>query len=302
MTTLAQGFDWTGQRTPLRKTAIFGIALVCALGLALNIWFAVLNREGLGVDFNQFYAAGRLAGTGHLYDWDALRKMESENGREVTTGRLPVVLYGYKVFGSVPYRVARAVYMTCSIAALGFFVASWPGTRRLITIVALAWSMPVSLLILQGQDVPFWLLFFSAGLLLLHRNKTWTAGLVFALCLCKYHLALGIPVMLVAQKRWRTLLAASIAVLMLIACCFWIEGLSWPAQYPNMLHMSIFSPAPERMPNLHGIASWLPAAAPLEIGGAVTIVWLLWTACARTSDPGMAGAAASACGLLLGAP
>jgi hypothetical protein len=267
--------------------------------LAFNIWLAVQNRTGWGVDFNQFYAASRLAGTGHLYDWDALRKIERENGLEVPTGRLPVVLYGYKTLGSFPYAVARYIWMAVSIAALIVF-AAWPGARRLLMTGAMAWSMPLALVLLFGQDVPFWLMFFTGGLLLIERKKPLSAGVLFSLCICKFHLALGIPVMLAAQKRWRTLIAGSVAVLALIAACFLIEGPEWPLQYARMSQMPAFSPAPERMPNLYGIASWLPWTTATEIVCAVAIVLLLWTVCRGSNDLGMPGAAAAACGLLLG--
>jgi hypothetical protein len=267
--------------------------------LAFNIWIAVQNRTGWGVDFNQFYSASRLAGTGHLYDWDALRKMERENGLEVPTARLPVVVYGFKILSSLPFAVARSIWMAASIASLIVF-AAWPGARRLLMFGALAWSMPVALVVLFGQDVPFWLMFFTGGLLLIERKRPWSAGVVFSLCICKYHLALGIPVMLAAQKRWRTLIAGAIAVLASIAACFLIEGPEWPRQYAKMLQMPTLSPAPERMPSLYGIASWLPWTAVTEIVCAIAIVLLLWMACRGNTDLGMAGAAAAACGLLLG--
>jgi hypothetical protein len=268
--------------------------------LAFNIWFAVLNRTGRGVDFNQFYAASRLAGTGHLYDWDALRKIEAKNGFEVPTGRLPVVLYGYKILGSLPYAVARSIWMAGSFAALMVVAAAWPGARRVVMLVALAWSMPATLGLLFGQDVPFWLMFFTAGLVLMERKRPWSAGLAFSLCLSKFHLALGIPVMLAAQKRWRTLIAGAIAVAALMASCFLIEGPGWPLQYAKMSQMAGFSPAPQRMPTLYGIAIWLPWPAAAEIAGAVAMVLLLWAACRGGADVGMSGAAAAACGLLLG--
>src|ERR1022692_2962205 len=63
--------------------------------------------------------------------------------------------------------------------------------------------------------------------------------------------------------------------------------------------MPAFSPAPERMPNLHGIAYWLPWATATQIALAIGIVWLLWAACRNGTDLGTAGAAAAACGLLL---
>ena len=254
----------------------------------------------MGVDFNQFYAASRLVGTGHLYDWDALRRVEIENGFDVPTGRLPVVLYGHKILGSLPYAAARSIWMAGSIAALMVFATAWPGTQRLLMMVALVWSMPMTLVILYGQDVPFWLMFFSGGLMLIEGKRPWIAGVVFSLCICKFHLALGLPVMLAAQKRWRTLTAGAIAVVAWVASCFLIEGSEWPLQYEKISQMPAFSPAPERMPNLYGIASWLPWTAATEIVGAVAITLLLWAACRSSTDVGTAGAAAAACGLLLG--
>ena len=283
-----------------RTPAAFTVVVVCTLGLAFNIWFAVLNKAGFGVDFNQFYAASRLAGTGHLYDWDALRKIEIENGIEVPTGRLPVVLFGYKLLGSLPYIVARSIWLAGSIAALVAVAALWRGTQWPLMIVAMACSMPITLVLLYGQDVPFWLMFFTVGLLLMEKKRPWSAGLVFSLCICKFHLALGIPIMLAAQKRWRALIAGALGALALIALCFLIEGREWPLQYLKMSLMPEFSPAPERMPNLHGIASRLRWAAGAEIVGAVAIVLLLWSACRASTNVWMSGAATAACGLLLG--
>jgi hypothetical protein len=145
-----------------RELPAFALAFVGVVGLAFNIWFAELNRAGWGLDFNQFYSAGRLAGTGHIYDWDALRKLESENGIPMPTGRLPVVLFGHKILSNLPYAEAQYVWLAASIAALLVFAMAWPGTQRLLMMVALAWSMPLTLVLLYGQDVPFWLTFFAA--------------------------------------------------------------------------------------------------------------------------------------------
>jgi hypothetical protein len=276
------------------------VAVLGILGLVFNTWFAVLNRAGWGLDFSQFYGASHLAGTGHLYDWDALRTVEGETGFKMPTGRLPVVLYGHKILGNLPYAEAQHVWLAGSIAALIVFAMVWPGTQRLLMMVALAWSMPLTLVLLYGQDVPFWLLFFAAGLLSMERKRPWIAGIAFSLCICKFHLALGIPVMLAAQKRWKTLIAGAIAFSVLIAACFVIEGPAWLLQYWKMSQLPEFSPAAARMPNLHGLASWLPWAAATEMIGAIAVVLLLWAACRAGTDLGTAGAAAAASGLLLG--
>jgi hypothetical protein len=274
-------------------------ALVFFLGLAFDIRVAVLNSSGWGVDFNQFYSAGKLTGTGHLYDWEALRKIEAEHGPGVPTGRLPVVLYGHKLLGILPYRVAQTAWMGLSITALVVFAFTWPGAWPPLMALALAWSMPVTMLILFGQDTAFWLMFFAAGLALIERKKPRAAGVAFSLCICKFHLALGIPILLVAQKRWKTLIAGSISLLVLLASCFLVEGTRWPLEYLKMSQMTEFSPAPDVMPTLSAIASHLPWPAAIEILCAIAVVLFLVVVCRRTADIGVAGAAAAACGLLV---
>src|ERR1035438_1692475 len=135
--------------------AILAIGLVCGLGLAFNLWVAVNNSDG-GVDFNQFYAVGHLAGTGQLYNWDTRRHLEEEHGRVTPTGRLPVVAYGLKLISWLPFPTARAVWLIASIVALAVFALAWPGANRTLMAAGLAWSMPVALLLVLGQDTPFW--------------------------------------------------------------------------------------------------------------------------------------------------
>src|SRR3954464_5357539 len=119
---------------------------------------------------------------------------------------------GTGFWADCPFRVAQSIWMALNIAALVVFALIWPGAGRPLMVTALAWSMPATLIILFGQDTPFWLMFFAAGLRLLERRKPWIAGIAFSLCICKFHLALGIPVMLAAQKGWRTLIAGAISV------------------------------------------------------------------------------------------
>jgi hypothetical protein len=273
-------------------------ALACASGLALYIWIAA-NGTGFGVDFNQFYSASRLAGTGRLYDWDALRKIEAEHGPPVHTGRLPVVAFGVKLVGWMPYHTAHAVWVAGSIVALLVFNLVWPGLNRPLTAIAVCWSAPAAALLGLGQDTPFWLMFAAIGLLCLSRGRPCLAGAVFALCICKYHLAIGIPILLVAQKRWNALLAGAAAVAFLLGASFWIEGPTWPRSYLAQFADPLFSPAPQRMANLLGIAWWLPWPGAVEIVLAIAVACLLWIFLRRTTDLGLAGAGAAAAGLLL---
>jgi hypothetical protein len=165
--------------------------------------------------------------------------------------------------------------------------------------VALCWSAPTALLLLVGQDTPFWMLFAAVALLLLSRGSPRLAGVVLALCIAKYHLAVCFPILLVAQKRWSTLAYAAAAGAVLVAAGFAIEGPAWPLRYMATLTDPHFSPAAARMANLRGIAWWLPWPGAVEIVLAVAVVCLLWAYFRRTPHLGLAGAAASAGGLLL---
>jgi hypothetical protein len=275
------------------------LIIVAALGAALNLLVAVKNSTGWGEDFNQFYSASRLAGTGQVYNWEALRKLEDQNGQEVPTGRLPVVLFGAKLIGWLPYPLARIVWLIASVLALGIFAVVWPGVDGSWMAVALAWSMPVGLCLVLGQDTPFWLMLTALGLFLLQRGRPQLAGLVFSLCICKFHLALGIPILLAAQRRWSALLSACASGAALLAACFLIEGPAWPLRYLEASRQTSFSPAVYRMPNLNGIAYWFPWPTAVEIVLTIAVICLLWTVCRRTADLGLAGAAAAGAGLIL---
>ena len=54
------------------------------------------------------------------------------------------------------------------------------------------------------------------------------------------------------------------------------------------------------MPNLRGIACRLPGSTAIEVVAAAALILLLWRLCRHTGELGVAGAAAAACGLLLG--
>lgn len=270
------------------------------LGLALNFSMAVLNSGSWGLDYNQFYAASRLAGTGHVYDWPALRRIELEHGLEMPMARLPVVVYGHKLLGALPYPVARGLWLVIGSLALVVFGGLWPGVPRGSMAVAVAWSMPAAMSLVFGQDITLFLMFFALGLALMERDRSYLAGVAFSLCLCKYHLALGIPVLLLARKSWKTLISAAVSVAVWIACCFIIEGPDWLDQYAKILRMPLFSPAPERMPTVHGVLSWLHLKPIAEAPFLIIVAVLLWFACRGNQRLTVAGSAAMACGLVMG--
>jgi hypothetical protein len=44
--------------------------------LVLNCLITLANSSARDVDFNQYYSAGKLVGSGRLYDWSSIRALE----------------------------------------------------------------------------------------------------------------------------------------------------------------------------------------------------------------------------------
>ena len=284
---------------PHLRNVRLSYALVILMGLLLGWKVAYSNQAAWGIDFNQFYAASHLAGTGELYNWDALQREEHKNGLPVRTARLPVVAYGVKAISWLPYRQAQWLWLIASVLSLAAMALLWPRGNGPILFAVLSWSMPVVLLLLLGQDTPFWLLFFAFGFALLQRGRTTLAGVVLALCLCKFHLAAGIPLVLAAKQCWRTLISGGITCAFLLSTGFLIEGSTWPARYMAVFRESAFSPAEERMPNLRGLAHWLPQPVLVQLLLALALAALLVLVARKLDNIGFIAALAAACGLLL---
>jgi hypothetical protein len=178
------------------------LALICLAlaGIAFNGWLAVSNSSTWNVDFNQFYVAGKLAGTGHLYDWTAIKSLEPEQNRKaIPFIRIPAFALAFKPLSSMPYSLARALWLCAGIAALAGFAVLWPFSRRRWACVAICWSAPAAMCLAFGQDTVLFLLFAALGLRLLLRGRDFWAGVAFSMCAAKPHLALLLPVVLAAK-------------------------------------------------------------------------------------------------------
>ena len=209
-----------------RNLLLIGCGLA---GLAVNGWLAVANRSSWDVDFNQYYSAGKLVGSGHLYDWDAIRSLELErNTTAVPFSRIPANALALKPLSALPYPVARVVWLCIGIASLAGFLFLWPFVSRAWALVALCWSAPVAMCLAFGQDSIVFLFFAALGFRLLMRERDFPAGLAFSACIAKPHLALLIPVILVARRRWKVLLGGVAGGVVSVLVSFAAEGRDWP--------------------------------------------------------------------------
>jgi len=258
--------------------------------------FSLFER---GSDFNQFYSASKLAGTGHLYDWDRLQELELRNGAHpIPFGRLPVYAVLMKPFTLLPYNNARAAWLLVNLAALAGFAALWPVRRRRDAVMMLCWSCPAAILLSTGQDTGLFLFFVAVGLRLLQSNRNFAAGLVFSLCAAKFHLALGIPVFLLARRQWGALAGGLAGGAIQLAISFAAEGREWPARLMRLSSLSDFSPSPSHMPNLLGLTHALPLGFAVEAVLGILALAAVWSISRRS--PLIIGAtAAVAAGLLV---
>src|SRR5690349_15347952 len=126
-----------------RRNTVFA-SFACA-GIVAMTLMAVANRSSWSVDFTQFYTAGSLVGTGHLFDWPTIQALELRRGSTaVPFIRLPVFAFAFKPLSALPYPVARVLFLFIEIGALAGFVALWPFPRRNRAWLAVCWSVPAA--------------------------------------------------------------------------------------------------------------------------------------------------------------
>lgn len=275
------------------------LAYLALAGIVLNGLMALANSKYWDVDFNQFYAAGKLAGSGHLYDWDSIRSLELEHSvRAVPFGRIPAFAFAFKPLSAIPYPFARIVWLAAGLGALAGFVALWPASSRAWAAVAVCWSAPAAMCLALGQDSVWFLFFVALGLRLLLRGREFWAGVVLSLCIAKPHLALVLPVFLVAHGKWRSILGGLTGGITGLALSFAVEGREWPSRLLSLTQLPDFDPAPDRMPNLRGLLTFLGVGLALELALALAVIVAVWFLCRRLPLEA-AAAVALAAGLLV---
>ncbi|MGA2592861.1 MAG: glycosyltransferase family 87 protein [Bryobacteraceae bacterium] len=269
------------RRTRQDNGALWRVTCLIGACVCLSIGFSLFER---GSDFNEFYSASKLAGTGHMYDWERIQELEIRNGEHpIPFGRLPVYGVLLKPLTILPYSYARGIWLVVNLAALIGFAMLWPVRRRRDAIMMLCWSCPAAILLSTGQDTGLFLFLVTVGLRLLRSQRDFAAGLVFSLCAAKFHLALGIPVFLLARRRWGAVAGGVAGGLVQLAISFAAEGREWPARLLQLSSISDFSPSPAKMPNLLGLTHGLPYGRGIEAVLALLALAAVWVISRRSA-------------------
>ncbi|MCX6626781.1 MAG: glycosyltransferase family 87 protein [Candidatus Solibacter sp.] len=285
----------------------FVVPSACAVGALLNIWLAcTVFLPGAWQGRNDFlglYAGARLVGGPDLYDHDAVRNVHLQSIGE--TGEIPFVRPPcYALFlrplGLLPYRTAYAVWATLLAAALAGFTALWPGASSSARWLICCWSLPAFVSLFNGQDVLLLLLWTALAACLVRAGKPAAAGMVLTLCASKFHLVALVPIVILAQRRWRMAGGVAVGGCVLLALSFAAAGRSWPLRYYAVLTDGRINPSVDHMPNLHSLLGVGRFGLPLQIAAGLVLAVGLFLVARSTSDFAGPLALALVAGVLVG--
>lgn len=271
---------------PDRFRAYALAAILAAFAWRARDIFAVLKQQPPGVDYSALWAGARtLADPGRLYDFAYVTALQ---GWPLGPTELrpfvypPSSLLVFAPLSAAPYWVSYALFTAASFALF-----AWAG-RRLgapwwIVVFPVVWLVAVC-----GQTT-FLIGGLTAAALTLPRRPIVAGLLLGAAAAIKPQLLVFIPLALVAEGRWRTLIAAGLAgaAAGLLSIALWGPGLwfEWLAALPRFQQVVMDSPgllkhaitpyaSLERL-GLPGALAW--ALAPFAL-------WLVWRTFRDTED------------------
>jgi Glycosyltransferase family 87 len=291
---LARGVDGLLTRPVLLAGAVLAVSLG-VIALVLNVVLGHYPQTWVGTaiapDYLAHWTGGRLlleGRTGVLYDRDAQHGLQ----RALTGGQSgvawfvgpPLSALAYAPLALLPYVASAAVWTVVSVVLL---VASMlllrPMLARLggrdypLVVLAVAATQPVLDLVGIGQDSALSLLLWVSGIRLLRAGRDGWAGAVLALGLVKPQLFALVPLVLLAQRRWRALAAWSAAASALLVASSLLVGPSvlpdWLGTLGSAQYQDLVQSTQAWM--MQGVPSLLLAVTPLSVSGVAQVVGYL---------------------------
>ncbi len=267
--------------TALNRTAAILIALagLVFLGFRFRSNFSDAGR-GMN-DFMNVYTGARLVGTpdqfySRKYAEDELTVTGWVLPAQLRYLRWPVFAFVSRPLTALSYAAAYHVWQALLLAALLGFWWLWPEPGRDALLVAACWSIPLVTSILNGKDVIF-LMLFLAGLWRFHESRPWLAGLCLALCALKFNLFFLMPVVLIAQRKWRVAAWAAAGVLALLGISTAVSTDRWIPRFIDFALNDVAAKQPYTMSSFVALFAGLPHAGTWELaGGAVIAAMVAW--------------------------
>ncbi len=265
-------------------------AILSLIGLTFMVMIALGSRDLVFTgknDFAPLYNATQLLGTPYLYsaehNLELLRKHVGGINLSLRYTRLPYHAALFWPLGQLPYQQAYIIWVLIGFGAIVAFALLWRVPTAGDAIAFTALSLPAFQSLMNGQDTPLLLLWIALAVYWERKDKPFAAGCILSLCAAKYHLFTLLPLLFLAQRRWRMATGFATGATCLVVLSFAVAGLHWPAEYYRTLTDSDVHPDVTSMPNLHGLLFGLPASWALQIIGVVAVAVSGWQVMKRTS-------------------
>ena len=248
-----------------RRPPLETLLLVAVLVSAWVFLGSMVRPAALSHDFLSLYAGASLARDGqfgqlHSVDVQLARERAIVPETKVLVPFIRPAFYA-ALLAPLSFFDYRAAFLLWTVLQWFILGACWWWGWKRFGPDALLWgalSLPAGLGIAHGQDAPVVLAIMIAGYCLAERGEEGWAGVVWSLALMKFNLLFGLPLAMLATRRWRMLggFASGGAALGLLSLA--LGGLQDAGNYLAMLsdkRLERLSPTPEFMMNLQGIAA-----------------------------------------------
>ncbi|MGA8651028.1 MAG: glycosyltransferase family 87 protein [Xanthobacteraceae bacterium] len=305
-----------------RVVALIGLTLaLCYLVVLCSAYLGghlLIDAQGepLANDFVNVWAAGRFALDGQpaaAYDWPLhkaaeIRAVGHDFANYYGWHYPPTFLFVAAALAVLPYLLAAIVWLVATLVAYATMLAKILGGRKGFLV---ALGFPAALWnVTAGQNGFFTAALIGGTLCLLERRPA-LAGVCLGLLTYKPQFGLLFPIVLIADRRWLTIVVAA-AVAVGLAVLSWLAfgAASWVAFVQSML-------ATSRVVLGEGGADWNRLQSLFGFmrahGASETIAWSVQAAAAVAAGAGLIAlwrsratfelkAAALACGALLATP
>ena len=250
-----------------------------AFGYLFDLWHQTRDHltngpdgRPFGDDFINYWSAAYLALHGRaaeIYDLRAFHAFQETIVGSPLDGYHysypPVMLLLTAPFALIPYVPALFVWLSASWYA---FYRALKHVMQDRGALLLALAAPAVLInAVGGQNGCWTAALFGGGLSLLER-RPYLAGSLFGLMIYKPHLALLLPVALIAGRQWRTLIAAGVTAGALVAASVAIFGSElWALFFRNAKCCATSSWKRTASCTAWSRCSWRRAARCLDRGG-----------------------------------
>jgi hypothetical protein len=247
--------------------------MVCMVLCQIGICFSGLNSALGGLDFRTFYSAGHMVRSGEavqIYDivsekrvQDALvaPRQEALPFFNPAYAALPFVLlslFGYKaayfIFFSLNFMMAvfAAAVMRPYLAGIADV---WQGLPTFLFLC----FVPVGIALREGQLSLIMLLLCCTCFAASQTSRPFVAGLLLALALIKFQIALPMAVLFLAWRRWRFVAGFASGGVALAGISLWITGINGSGGFWHSIVSSSVSSSTtvamsqmSRMANIYG--------------------------------------------------